>query len=149
MANIILLEPDAILMDLYARALESAEHHVRTVISAQEAIFEVDEARPDLIIVELQLVAHSGIEFLYELRSYPEWQDIPVLVQSIIPPTEFTDSMQLLRGQLGVVAYLYKPQTSLQALLRAVNQVAITQHLHFDEDQPEARLVAMPTETHL
>lgn len=120
--SVLMLEPDAILAKTYRRALEQAGYEVRRTVSAQDAVFLVDEKLPDVILVEIQLVAHSGVEFLYELRSYPEWQRIPVLIHSMIPPSEFEDSMELLRGRLNVSAYLYKPQTTLQSLLRAVRE---------------------------
>lgn len=123
MANILMLEPDAVLASIYRQTFELAGHEVRRTVSAQDAVFQVDENLPDLILVEIQLVAHSGIEFLYELRSYAEWQHIPVIIHSCIPPTEFEDSMTLLRDMLGVRKYLYKPQTSLRSLLRAVQEV--------------------------
>jgi CheY-like chemotaxis protein len=119
MADILMLEPDAVLAGIYRQAMENAGHTVRRSVSAQDGVFQVDERLPDVVIVELQLVAHSGIEFLYELRSYSEWQRLPVLVHSCIPPIEFEDSRELLRDMLHVRAYLYKPQTTLQTLLRA------------------------------
>jgi two-component system phosphate regulon response regulator PhoB len=122
MAQILLVEPDAVLARTYIRALEFSGHQIRLTVSAQDAVFKVDELIPDVVIVELQLVAHSGIEFLYELRSYSEWQRVPVIIHSCIPPAEFSDSIKLLRDQLGVSVYLYKPHTSLQALLRAVHE---------------------------
>lgn len=133
MADILMLEPDTILGETYRMTLEHAGHTYRRVVSAQEAVYEVDEHEPDVIIVELQLVAHSGIEFLYELRSYAEWQHIPVLIHSIIPPCEFEDSMSLLRDQLGVRSYLYKPHTSLQGLLRAVREITTVPAVVEDE----------------
>jgi DNA-binding response OmpR family regulator len=123
MANILMLEPDRILGNTYQQAFELDGHTVRRTVSAQDAVFQVDELMPDLIVVEIQLVAHSGIEFLYELRSYADWQRIPVLIHSCIPPIEFEESMQLFKGMLHVRAYLYKPHTTLQTLLRAVHEV--------------------------
>jgi DNA-binding response OmpR family regulator len=123
MANILLLEPDAILATTYQKAFEHTGSTVRRSVSAQDAVFLVDENPPDVIIVEIQLIAHSGIEFLYELRSYAEWQHIPVLIHSCIPPSEFEHSMELLRGMLNVRGYLYKPHTTLQSLLRAVREL--------------------------
>lgn len=120
MANILMLEPDEQLAGIYQTAFEHVGYAVRRSVSAQEAVFQIDDHLPDIIIVELQLVAHGGIEFLYELRSYCEWQHIPVLIHSCIPPIEFEDSMQLLTGMLNVKAYLYKPHTTLQTLLREV-----------------------------
>lgn len=124
MADILMLEPDAVLARIYRQTFESAGHTVRRSVSAQDGIFQIDTRVPDVVIVELQLVAHSGIEFLYELRSYSEWQQLPVLIHSCIPPIEFEDSQQLLRDMLHVHAYLYKPQTTLQTLLRAIREAA-------------------------
>jgi DNA-binding response OmpR family regulator len=122
--KILLIEPDKLLAQTYAQALQHAGHKVNVAPTAQAAIFAADERRPDLVLLEVQLVSHSGIEFLYEFRSYPEWQDIPVVIVSHVPPGEFADSWELLKGELGVRAYRYKPRTSLKALLRLVNEFA-------------------------
>jgi CheY-like chemotaxis protein len=81
-----------------------------------------DDINPDVVILELQLVQHSGAEFLYEFRSYPDWQNVPVIIYTQIPPTQFHDTFQDTCRQLGVSEYLYKPTTSLQALLLSVRQ---------------------------
>lgn len=120
MTRILLIEPDHILAETYRRALIHDKHKVVVCSGAQLAITTADKRQPDLVILELQLVEHSGIEFLYEFRSYPEWQAIPVLVQTVVPPVEFADNWQLLQKSLGVTNYLYKPQTSLRQLLAAV-----------------------------
>ena len=120
MAQILLIEPDRLLAETYSSALVGAGHEVIVAAGAQAAISAADMARPDLIILELQLVEHSGIEFLYEFRSYPEWQDIPVLIHSGVPAAEFTDSWQIMGQELGVDIYLYKPRTSLSQLISTV-----------------------------
>jgi two-component system phosphate regulon response regulator PhoB len=73
MANILLIEPDRLLAEIYQRALSSEGHNVVVCAGAQSAILSADQSTPDLVILELQLVEHSGIEFLYEFRSYSEW----------------------------------------------------------------------------
>ena len=122
--NILLVEPDKLLADTYTRALQHDGYKVKMAPTAQAAIFAADERRPDLVLLEVQLVSHSGIEFLYEFRSYPEWQDIPVIIVSHVPPGEFADSWGLLKNELGVSAYRYKPRTSLRALLKIVDECA-------------------------
>jgi DNA-binding response OmpR family regulator len=122
MAQILLIEPDRLLAESYAQALRSAGHQVKAASGAQAAIMTADAAVPDLVILEIQLVEHSGIEFLYEFRSYPDWQDIPVLVQTHVPRSEFADNWQLLQQELGVRAYLYKPRTSLRDLVSSVGE---------------------------
>lgn len=122
MAQILLIEPDRLLAENYVQVLQHSGHNVTAASSAQSAILAADQAHPQLVILELQLVEHSGIEFLYEFRSYPEWQNVPVILQSQVPPTEFSASAQLLKGELGVRAYLYKPHTSLSQLVSAINE---------------------------
>ncbi len=122
MADILLIEPDRLLADTYLEALAAAGHSVGVCAGAQAGVLVADQTRPDLVVLELQLTSHSGIEFLYEFRSYPDWQDIPVVVHTNVPPTEFDTNQQLLKDELGVVAYLYKPQTTLAELVEAVNE---------------------------
>jgi DNA-binding response OmpR family regulator len=120
MAQILLVEPDRRLAEIYSMALADEGHQVIVAAGAQAAISAADTARPDLVILELQLIEHSGIEFLYEFRSYPEWQAIPVLVHSGVPAGEFAGSWQILGRELGVDVYFYKPRTSLKQLVSNV-----------------------------
>jgi DNA-binding response OmpR family regulator len=114
--KILIIEPDKILAQTYAIALHAAGHQPICCTNAQTAIFAADAQRPDVVLLELQLVSHSGIEFLYEFRSYSEWQDIPVIIHSQVPPAEFIDSYEMLQKELGVVDYLYKPHITLAKL---------------------------------
>lgn len=122
MAKILLIEPDIILAKTYYQALKDAGHHILISRNAQEAVHLSDQNPVDLVILELQLPGHSGIEFLYEFRSYPEWQAVPVLLHSLIPPSSL-NSHELRFTQLGVVDYLYKPTTNLYQLVHSVANV--------------------------
>lgn len=121
MSQILLLEPDRLLAKTYYGALQHAGHTVQICASAQSGVFCADDLCPDVVIAELQLVGHSGIEFLYEFRSYPDWQDVPVVIHTNVPASEFSCSWHILREELGVSCYLYKPVTSLSQLLRAID----------------------------
>lgn len=119
MAQILIIEPDAVLSNVYTQVFANLGHSVKVCRNAQQGVHASDESLPALIILELQLIGHSGIEFLYELRSYADWKDIPVIILSYVPPQEFAASNQLLKKTLGVAEYFYKPQTSLHSLLDA------------------------------
>lgn len=121
-----MLEPDVVLARTYREVLEQAGHEVCVCREAQEAVFCVDDAIPAVILLELQLVGHSGIEFLYELRSYADWRAIPVVILSNVPPHEFNNNAALLRQTLGVSEYCYKPQTSLATMLSLTNRLVAT-----------------------
>jgi CheY-like chemotaxis protein len=119
--HILLIEPNRILARTYQTALERQGHSVAIIGHAQQAVDRADEHMPDVVVLDLQLPGHSGVEFLYEFRSYPEWQHIPIVLHTFVPPPSLEAQLPLLE-QLNVVEYLYKPATSLQKLLRAVSE---------------------------
>ncbi|HWT55982.1 MAG TPA: response regulator [Candidatus Microsaccharimonas sp.] len=121
--NILIIEPDKLLATTYARALHAVGHRPICCTNAQQAVFAADAQTPDAVLLELQLVSHSGIEFLYEFRSYPEWQNVPIIIVSNVPPAEFVDSWEVLHGELGVTQYLYKPHTTLAKITTIVQNL--------------------------
>jgi DNA-binding response OmpR family regulator len=122
--HLLLIEPDSLLATTYEKALQRAGHTVAVAHNAQAAINAADAQRPELVILELQLIEHNGIEFLYEFRSYPEWQRIPVIVHSWVPLD--TRTSKSLEESLYVTAYHYKPQTTLRHLLASVREHTVS-----------------------
>jgi DNA-binding response OmpR family regulator len=122
--NILLVEPDRILAETVKTALQAAGYEVTWKRSAQTALNALDDATPGLIILELQLGVHNGIEFLYEVNSYPEWQHIPVIVHTINAKAADAVYGQSF-GQLHVLAVLYKLRTTTAQLINAVNRLAL------------------------
>lgn len=122
MVNILLIEPDAILAGQYKSALSGAGFRVRRSVSAQDAVILADRSRPDIVILEPMLAGHSGIEFLYEFRSYPEWQTVPVIIlsRSRADELDFGDDSI---NELGIVQVLYKPEVSLKRLTQIVSRI--------------------------
>lgn len=120
MTNVLLIEPNTLLATTYRQLLEHAGFAVTVVLGAQAAINAADKCAPHIVVMELQLAGHSGLEFLHEFRSYSDWQRVPVIVHTVLNPTQWTFAREPLQRELGVTAFLYKPQTSLEELLRRV-----------------------------
>lgn len=117
--NLLLIEPDKLLAASLKLALDQAGWQVSCARSAQAAISVLDQAEADVILLEPQLGLHNGIEFLYELRSYADWQEIPIIIHSAnraILDQEFAEAWR----QLGVSTLLYKPTTTTGQLIKAV-----------------------------
>jgi DNA-binding response OmpR family regulator len=119
--QVLLVEPDYLLGIIYKEHLEKFNYKVRICNNVQLAIDEIDVLMPGVIVLELQLSNHNGYEFLYELRSYSEWQSIPVLVHSIVPELALNLS-PIVKAELGIIDYLYKPNTSLAKLHYELNR---------------------------
>ena len=118
--KILLLEPDIVLGNTYKNALQINRHKVIWYKDAQSAIRGLDQTLPDIIVAELQLAGHNGIEFLYELRSYSDWQYIPVILLSHVSPFQSGIDPSLWE-RLGIKSYHYKPFTTLTQLIHAIN----------------------------
>jgi DNA-binding response OmpR family regulator len=124
MSRILLVEPDTKLANTYRTSLDAAGHTVLWKAHAQDAVYEADKFKPDMVLLELQLAAHNGIEFLYEFRSYVDWQKIPVVLLTMVQPHALQITPQNME-MLGIVRCLYKPATTLQQLRRAVNEATL------------------------
>ncbi len=126
---VVLVEPDVMLADTYHKALARAGYEVAHARTAQSAIDVIDGWTPDCIILEMQLPAHNGVEFLYELRSYIEWQRVPVVINTYTPRSEFVRMHDALQT-LGIAEVLYKPQTTLRRLVAAVREAISEQKVN-------------------
>lgn len=120
MANVLFIEPNPLLLQAYTESLMLAGHAVQAVPGAQEAVHAADDTTPDIVVMELQLPSHNGIEFLHEFRSYPEWQQVPVVVNTALHLSRLQQMRPALQDELGVVEILYKPTASLADICHAV-----------------------------
>lgn len=120
--KILLLEPDRQIANDTKTSLMLAGYSVITHTDLQAAILSVDKFRPDLVILDLLLGGRSAIEFLYELRSYPEWQDIKVILTGRYPLEEIETYLASL-NQLNIAAYLPKLTASLDNFHEIIAQL--------------------------
>lgn len=120
-STVILLEPDRILSRQYEDFMSDKGVNIETCSDAQSAIMLADKNKPALVVLELLLREHSGIEFLHEFRSYSDWSQVPVIVHSSVPQYSFGVNDQTWRD-MGVVEYFYKPTTKLIKLHRAIRE---------------------------
>ncbi len=122
--HILLIEPDKLFGQTTKQSLEKFGHTIVWRRSAQTALDALDgKVSPEVIVVELQLGLHNGIEFIYEIRSYPEWQNLPVVIYSINQHI-LDDQYKAAFKQLGVKNILYKPDSNIHQLRRVVENLA-------------------------
>ena len=120
MAEVLLIETDHLLAKNLGRYLKKAGHKIIWRVDPQSAMDMADAKCPDVIILDLILASRSGIEFLYEFRSYADWQNLPVIFYSNISADEVQDCLSAFE-QLNVTAYHYKPTTSMAKLARSLD----------------------------
>jgi two-component system, OmpR family, response regulator BaeR len=121
-AKIFLLETDRQLADNCRDFFKRAGHQLTYYSDLQQAVAAADNNQPDLIIIDLFLAGRSGVEFLYELRSYPDWQNLPVIITGQLPADELSVYEKAFQ-QLGVSNYISKTTSSLAQLLEASQRI--------------------------
>lgn len=119
MPRVLLIETDYDLANNIGDYLRRDGHEVIWHKDPQAAIESADSLSPEIVVMDLILSTHSGVEFLYELRSYPEWQKLPVIIFGNVSEAELTASYQGL-AHLDISAYHYKPITRLDELAQSV-----------------------------
>lgn len=122
MARILFIESDRLLGSNAKLILKRAGHDVDWHVDPQAAMDSADISHPDIIIMDLLLAGRSGVEFLYELRSYPEWANLPVIIYSNVPAEEFAVAGTGATG-LNIAAYYYKPATPIKELAKSVKRI--------------------------
>ncbi len=77
--NILLVEDDAWLADVQKSILEKEGFVVRRVAHATAAMMAIDEAIPDVLIVDMLLAGTTVLALLHELQSHPDTARVPVI----------------------------------------------------------------------
>jgi CheY-like chemotaxis protein len=115
-------EPDY--ANLIAGILEEDGYSVTTASDGVEALDRVRANRPDVITLDVQMPRKGGVQFYRELKSDPEFNEIPVVVITGITRDD-KDMENFVRAFLEVEhlpmpdAYLEKPVEN-EELLRVV-----------------------------
>lgn len=122
MARILFIESDRLFGGNARAVFKRAGHSVDWQVELQAAMNSADALRPDVIILDLLLASRSGVEFLYEFRSYPEWASVPVIIYSTVTSEEF-NKVGVGFNHLNIAAYHYKPATSLTQLCQSLGRV--------------------------
>lgn len=126
-SRVLLLEADWVLAGNLRELLETKGYKVNWHVDPQSAISGADKSKPDIVVLDLILAGRSGIEFLYEFRSYPDWQELPVIVYSSVSKKELGDSLSNL-DQLGIASYLHKSYSSMSNLAEAIDRALQSVH---------------------
>ena len=78
--DILLVEDDVWLAELYMRTLQEAGFTYRHVPDGLAGIEAMDEAVPDVVVLDIFLPGPNGLVLLHEMQSYADLSALPVIV---------------------------------------------------------------------
>lgn len=119
--KLLLIEPDKTLGNLYYEELTKG-FDITYCTNASDALAGISRKLPDIIVLEIMLPEHNGIEVLYDLQSYTESKKIPVVLLSYMDLKNLDiNSSQL--EQLSVSEIIYKPLVSPKELRKKIENI--------------------------
>lgn len=118
MKTILVVEDDPLNLQILTDFLAAHGYRIRGAQTGPEGVESFRAARPDLMLIDIQLPRKNGFEVCFEVRQEDAGRDLPVLLMSAV----YTDTEHALRySEQGLRAdgYVTKP-FELSALLEKV-----------------------------
>jgi two-component system, OmpR family, phosphate regulon response regulator PhoB len=116
--SILVVEDEAALVTLLRYNLEKGGFAVTEAHDGEEALMQLRETVPDVVLLDWMLPRVSGLEVCRQIRRVPAWRDLPVIIL-----TARGEEGDRVRGlDSGADDYIVKPfsPSELIARLRAV-----------------------------
>lgn len=132
---VMIVEDEAALLTMLRYNLEKEGYRVCEATDGEEALTVVDEAKPDLILLDWMLPMMSGIEVCRQLRRKPSMKDVPIIM--VTARGEESDKIRGLNT--GADDYLTKPFSMpellarVKALLRRAQPVPVKGMMSFQD----------------
>jgi DNA-binding response OmpR family regulator len=121
MANVLVVEDDQFVRSALIRELSARSHNVRSASTALDALREVSQSAPDVVVLDLGLPDLDGAEALKMLRAV---SDVPVIVATA--RDDETEVVRLLNA--GADDYLVKPFSAEHLIARVTAVLRRTRH---------------------
>lgn len=100
-------------------ALADAGYEVLVALNGQTALRQLDEVRPDLILLDAVMPGLDGFETCDRLKARPDTREIPVIFM-----TALADTADVVRGfDRGAVDYVTKPVREAEVLARIASHL--------------------------
>jgi len=141
--TVLLVEDEPAQREVLSYNLEADGFRVTTAENGEEALLLLDEAPPDVVLLDWMLPNVSGIEVCRRLKTRPETRAIPVIMISAR-----SEEVDRVRGlETGADDYVVKPYSVIElmarvrALLRRTRPSAVGQRLEYED-------IMLDSETH-
>ncbi|GAO37828.1 chemotaxis protein CheY [Sulfuricella sp. T08] len=113
-STILVIEDESAIQELISVNLQLAGHNQLVATSAEEALSLLNEARPDLILLDWQLPGMSGIEFARHVKNNLLTRNVPIIMLSA--RSDLQDKITGLEA--GADDYICKPFSPRELITR-------------------------------
>ena len=124
--TVMIVEDEHHFHKLYEIILEDTTYELIRAYDGSEALSKLQEKKPDIIILDMLLNMMTGDTFFLHLKSMPEYADIPVIIISALPESEFKN----LRKIDPNLIYINKLHVTRQRLFKELRKVCCLDKQH-------------------
>lgn len=121
--QVLLIDNDPSVQQVLAHNLRQAGHAVRSAADAESALVLIDEALPDMVLLEWDLPGQSGLSLIRRLRARPRTADLPLIMIA----GRAAEQDKVLALEAGADDYQTKPFGPRETLAR-INAVMRRRH---------------------
>jgi CheY-like chemotaxis protein len=107
MKKIVIVDSSETFVKYISRVLSRLGYEVHAAFDIEAGFSIIDRKKPDLVLTEMHVGNHDGLELCARLRSFPDTSGIPV----VIVTTDGTSEGMEQARQAGCSDYLTKPMT--------------------------------------
>ena len=119
---VLLVEDDQATREVMTRTLDRVGWRVIQAGNGREALQQLEQQRPDLILLDLMMPVMDGFDFLLEMRARCAWQDIPVIVLTAKNLTD--EDRRILSGRVEQI--VAKGSTSTEQIVARIRRLLPT-----------------------
>lgn len=117
-----MVEDDKLLAAMYKTKFERAGYRVNIYNTAESALPELTDHKPDLVVLDILLSGKNGLWLLKEMHIGR--LDVPVVMLTNMQETDFAMPAKL-RHTLNVVGYHVKTQATPDDVLKTIEEVLV------------------------
>lgn len=122
MAEILLVEDDVILVEMYQAKFELEGHVVHVATNGEECLEMLQSYTPELILLDILMPKLNGFHVLKEIKKQPHLRQIPIILLTNLGEAE-VDMNRELASALGVSDYLIKSRHTPDEVVEKVVKV--------------------------
>ncbi len=118
MKKILIVEDERIVRNLVKKKLVAEGYEVELAVDGKDGLEKIEEADPDLVLLDILMPRMNGIEFLEEIRKIEKFKKLPVIIVSNSgQPVEIDKARKL-----GVEEWIVKTEFDPREIIKKVNE---------------------------
>ncbi len=103
--KILVVDDEKDILRIVAFSLQKWGYEAITADNGQDGLNKIAAEKPDLILLDASMPAMNGFEMLEQIRTNPDWKDIPVIMLTAHSDPKTVNCA----AAFGIVEYITKP----------------------------------------